>query len=180
MVCPGGCANDAPLTSWFTCSFKFKTLVTTSAALVAGMGTIFALYPEQTKKVLFLSSAASAALATEYVYKMIPKVTYSQEREVIINEGINFINLQDGEDFVSASLCKLSKSITVINNFDPEQDHLRLFCSKKIELASENVSVEHYYNLMTILTIQGNQDISKIYFLGDINIQPEDILFGKI
>lgn len=172
--------GDNTLSSWFTCSFKFKTLVTTGATLVAGVGTVFTLYPEKTQKVLFSTfTAVATVFIAKDVYKILPKVTYSQEREIIITEGINFINLQDGESFVSASLCKLSKSTTIINNFDSDQDHLRLFCSKKIDFTSKDLSVDHYWGV-TVLTIQGNEDISKLYFIGDINIHPEDILFGKI
>ena len=178
-----GCCNCSPTDNtwygWITCSYKFNTLLAAGAALVAGATTIFTLYPEQTKKVIFYNSAIlGAAIVLNYVYEALPKFTYSQEKDVTIDVGLNFIKLQDGEDLVKASLCKLSKSITIINNFDPDQDNLRLFCSKKIDLSSDNLSIDHYWG-MTVLTIQGNEDISKIYFLGDVNIKPEDVLFGK-
>ena len=170
--------DDNTWISWFTCSFKFETLVISGTALVTGVGTVLTVYP--IKNIVWNSTKIAVFSALMYEgYKILPKVTYSQENDITISEGINFINLMDGEDSVSASLCKLSKSITVINNFNTEQDHLRLFCSKKIDLSSENVLVNHYWGI-TVLTIQGNEDISKIYFLGDVNIQPEDILFGKI
>lgn len=166
--------------SWFSCSFKFKTLVTASTALVAGVGAVFTLYPEQTKKALFWTSAAVAtAFIAKDVYTILPKVTYSQEREVTILEGINFINLQDGESFISASLCKLSKSFTIINNFNAEQGHLKFSCSQKIDLSFKDASVDHYWWWMTVLNIKGNETISTIYFLGDVNIQPEKLLFPK-
>lgn len=94
--------------------------------------------------------------------------------------GLNFMQAGDGIDEFYFSLCStkiINNRVSVIYNFDPNQDKLNFFCTKH-QIKLSDISVKHLTfsdGDYTCIEVNGIEDTSAICLIGNIDIMPKDI-----
>lgn len=95
--------------------------------------------------------------------------------------GPHFLIAGKGSDKFFFSLCStrvINGQVTVIENFNPEQDEIAFFCSKKT-ITPNDINIIHN-NDLTCIEVQGEDHLSPICFAENIDINIEGIILTTL
>jgi hypothetical protein len=111
-------------------------------------------------------------------------IAYVEGGKIFAKGGLNYLVAGPGVDKFYFSLCStdiIENKVGVIEGFDSANDFIHLFCTKKI-ITKNNIQIIHD-NIdgqdITYIQAQGNDKISAIALLGDINITVENIVLNE-
>ncbi len=99
--------------------------------------------------------------------------------------GLNFIQANKGDDVFYFSLCStkvIDNQVSIIKDFDREHDVLNFFCSK-YHIQSKDINIKHINHLEeknTCIEVKGATDTSVVCLIGDISLQPGDIIITTL
>ena len=98
--------------------------------------------------------------------------------------GLNYIVAGDGADEIYFSLCSskiIDGKVMVIENFNPAQDKIKIFCGhNKIKLDQIKVIHDEFEGKpVTFVEVTGKKSVTAIALLGDVDIKPEDIILNE-
>ena len=91
--------------------------------------------------------------------------------------GLNFMQASEAEDIFYFSLCStkiIDNKVSVIADFNANQDILKFFCTKH-QIQPEDITITHLED-STCVEVKGINDTSVVCLAGDINLQSEDIV----
>ncbi len=98
--------------------------------------------------------------------------------------GLNYIVLKNGKDEVYFSLCStkiINNEVSVVENFDINNDKLKIFCGHH-KIVPEDISVIHsnFKNQpITYVHIKGKNSDSAFALLGNIDLKVSDIALNE-
>lgn len=111
-------------------------------------------------------------------------MAYLEGSKIFAKGGLNYIVAGDGEDELYYSLCStdvINGKVGVIEGFNPVQDKIKFFCTKKT-VYPEDIRVIHDKMDdidVTYIEVTGENKISAIALLGDISIEVDDIILNE-
>lgn len=174
------------------------TCKTTYMGVVGAVGTVWA-YFTTTYKVNYKPVALSMEAFKAYQEHKIVAInssktegtpendliiSYAEGGKIFAKDGLNYMVAGAGVDKFYFSLCSTNitgNKVGVIDGFDIKSDFINLFCTKKV-ITKDDVQIIHD-NIegqdITYIQAQGNEKISAIALLGNINIAVEDIVLNE-
>jgi hypothetical protein len=104
--------------------------------------------------------------------------------KILARGGLNYIVLKGGNNQVFFSLCGskiIDSKVSVIENFNPKKDKLKIFCGHN-KINHSQLSIEHVvYNdkPITYVHVNGKHHDSAIALLGNIDLKISDIILNE-
>lgn len=111
-------------------------------------------------------------------------VAYPEGSKIFAKSGLNYVVAGNGEDEFYYSLCStdvINGKIGVIEGFNPAQDKIKFFCTKKT-VYPEDIKIIHdkvENTDVTYIEVAGDNKISAIALIGDIPIEVSDITLNE-
>lgn len=111
-------------------------------------------------------------------------IAATEGSKIFAKGNLNYIVDNTGPDELYFSLCNskvIDGKVTVVENFDPTQDKIKIFCGHD-KVTPEQISIIHdeYEGMpITYIQVQGKNDITAIALLGNIDIKVEDIVLNE-
>lgn len=104
--------------------------------------------------------------------------------KIFAKGGLNYVKAGLGNDELFYSMCStkiIDKKVNVIEDFDPKNDKLKIFCAHN-KITPEAVKVIHSKfdgKPVTYVQIQGKHNLTAIALLGNIDIKVSDIILNE-
>lgn len=111
-------------------------------------------------------------------------IAYPEGSKIFAKGGLNYVVAGSGEDELYYSLCStdvINGKVGVVEGFNPVQDKIKFFCTKKTVLL-EDIRIIHDTlddTDVTYIEVTGGSKISAIALLGDIPIEANDIILNE-
>ena len=151
----------------------------------------FTVYANETGYFPFATSAKELKLVPLQTSKIIEG---TKEDDYIIGDrtgskifakgGLNYIVLNGGNNQVYFSLCStkiIDQKISVIENFNPKHDSLKIFCAHH-KIFPEQISIIHkeFKNQpVTYVHIKGKESDTAIALMGNIDLKVSDVILNE-
>ena len=111
-------------------------------------------------------------------------IASTEGSRIFAKGGLNYIVLKNGKDEVYFSLCStkiINNEVSVVENFDINNDKLKIFCGHH-KITPEDISVIHsdFKNKpITYIHIKGKHSDSAFALLGNIDLKVSDIILNE-
>lgn len=111
-------------------------------------------------------------------------IATQQGSKIFAKGGLNYVVLSDGNDEVYYSLCStkiIDNKVNVIDNFNPKNDKLKIFCAHH-KILPEQVTIIHDTfkgKEVTYVQIKGKHSTTAIALLGYIPLNVSDIILNE-
>jgi hypothetical protein len=107
-------------------------------------------------------------------------IAASEGSKIFAKGGLNYVIAKEGSDEIYYSLCStkiIDNQVNVIQDFNPKQDKLYIFCAHN-PVVAEKVKIIHKDDI-TYVEVQGKKSTTAIALLGNIDIKVEDLELNK-
>jgi hypothetical protein len=172
----------AGITTMFTKIFQsiYSALSKNETSIISPLYELFALTSDEAKSKykMFDIPTTSVMVGNDQNNILIADPNGSK---IWAKNGLNFMVAGEGHDTFYFSLCStkiIDNKVSVIKNFDQNNDKLKFFCTK-YEIQPNDILIQHHDD-STCIEVKGATDTSAICLLNNVDIHPSDIIITTL